>query len=90
MTNMEQAVFNWVVAAGGFCIGWVLKVIWDAIIELKQDVREMNKELHEDFVRREDFRESVAEIKADMRENFKEVKDLIGVVFKKVDCINRQ
>ena len=64
-------------------------MIWDAIIELKQDVREMNKELHEDFVRREDFRESVAEIKADMRENFREVKELIGVVFKKVDTINR-
>lgn len=86
---MEQTVFNWVVAAGGFCMGWVLKVIWEAIIELKQDVREMNKELHEDFVRREDFKESVNEIKSDMRENFREVKELVGVVFKKLDSINK-
>jgi len=82
---MDQMVFNWLVALAGACGGWILKIIWDAIQDLKKDVRNMDTKMHEDFVRRDDFKDAMAEHKKDMQEGFKEIKDLIGVLFKKLD-----
>jgi hypothetical protein len=83
--QLDQVVFNWVVAVAGFLGGWVLKVIWDAITDLKKDIRAMDTKMHEDFVRRDDFKDAMAEHKQDMQQGFREIKDLIGVLFKKLD-----
>lgn len=89
---MEQMVFNWAVAAAGALGGWVLKVIWDAIGELKKDLRDMDTKMHEDFVRRDDFKDAVKEIKEDMTElkqdmkdGFSKLEDMVGLLFKKID-----
>jgi hypothetical protein len=60
----SQVTFNLVITFSGALGGWMLKVIWDAITDLKQEVREMNKEIHQDFVRREDFSEAILRIEA--------------------------
>jgi hypothetical protein len=78
-------VFNWIVAFAGAAGGWVLKVIWDAIQELKRDLKGMDSKMHEDFVRRDDFKDAMSEHKADMQNGFKEIKDLIGLLFKKME-----
>jgi len=39
---MDQVVFNWAVGVAGFFGGWLLKVIWDAIQDLKQDIKTMD------------------------------------------------
>jgi low affinity Fe/Cu permease len=83
--QLDQVVFNWAVAVAGFLGGWVLKVIWDAITDLKKDIRAMDTKMHEDFVRRDDFKDAMAEHKQDMQQGFREIKDLIGVLFKKLD-----
>ena len=82
---MDQMIFNWAVAAAGALGGWILKVIWDAILELKKDLKQMDTKMHEDFVRRDDFREAVREIKMDMKEGFRSVNDTLGLIFKKLD-----
>ena len=43
---MDQMVFNWAVAAAGALGGWILKVIWDAIVELKKDIQRMDTKMH--------------------------------------------
>ena len=60
---MEQSFLNWIFTAFGAAIGWILKVIWDAISDLKQDMKALNKEVNEDFVRKEDYRVDIAEVK---------------------------
>ena len=35
---MDQAVFNWAVGLAGFLGGWVLKVVWDAVRDLRKDI----------------------------------------------------
>jgi hypothetical protein len=60
---MEQTLLNWVFAGGGAAVGWVLKILWDAISDLKKDMKDLNKEIHEDFVRKEDYRVDIAEVK---------------------------
>lgn len=71
---MEQSVFNWLVGGVGAAFGWILKVIWDAVTELRQDMKDLNKEVHEDFVRKEDYRVDIAE-----------VKQMLGRIFDKLD-----
>ena len=82
---MDQVVFNWAVAIAGFCGGWILKIIWDAIQDLKKDVRAMDTKMHEDFVRRDDFKDAVREIKEDMKDGFNKIDNTLGLLFKKLE-----
>lgn len=81
----SQFYFNIAVAVSGALGGWVLKVIWDAIRNLDVDVKQLGREMHNDFVRREDFRESVADVKQDMRAGFARVEEMLGAVFKRLE-----
>lgn len=83
---MDQAVFNIVVALCGALGGWVLKVIWDAIKELQGELRDVDKRMHEDFVRRDDFKDAIREIKEDMRAGFDKVDSTLGLLFKKLEA----
>lgn len=60
---MEQSFINWVFTGVGTALGWVLKIVWDAITDLKKDMKDLNKEVHEDFVRKDDYRVDIAEVK---------------------------
>ena len=82
---MDQQVFNIAVALSGALGGWVLKVIWDAIKELKDEVRGVDRHLNENFVRRDDFKDAITEIKTDMREGFEKVDRTLGLLFKKLE-----
>jgi hypothetical protein len=82
---MDQVVFNWAVAIAGFCGGWVLKIIWDAIQDLKKDVRAIDTKMHEDFVRRDDFKDAVREIKEDMKDGFNKIDNTLSLMFKKLE-----
>jgi hypothetical protein len=89
---MDQVIFNWAVAFAGFCGGWILKIIWDAIQDLKKDIRIMDTKMHEDFVRRDDFKDAMVhvqkdmdELKQDMKDGFRQVNDTLGLIFKKLD-----
>ena len=82
---MDQMVFNCAVAAAGALGGWILKVIWDAIVELKKDIQRMDTKMHEDFVRRDDFKDAVKEIKEDMKDGFAKTDNMLGLIFKKLE-----
>jgi hypothetical protein len=82
---MDQVVFNWAVAIAGFCGGWILKIIWDAIQDLKKDVRAIDTKMHEDFVRRDDFKDAVREIKEDMKDGFNKIDNTLSLMFKKLE-----
>ena len=69
-----QDMFNVAVALCAVLGGWVLKTIWDSINILKYDVKEITREINQDFVRREDFKDSI-----------KEIKDMLGKIFDKLD-----
>jgi hypothetical protein len=92
MDGMEQVIFNWAVGIAGFFGGWMLKVIWDAIQDLKSDLKTTDARLHQDFVRRDDFKEAMAmhtknvdELKRDMRDGLREVNSTLLLIFKKLE-----
>jgi hypothetical protein len=78
-------IFNWAIAAAGALGGWILKVIWDAIVELKKDLQKMDTKMHEDFVRRDDFKDAVGDIKQDMKDGFNKMDSTLGLIFKKLE-----
>ncbi len=82
---MDQTLFNWVVGVCGFLGGWVLKVIWDAIKDLKTDIRQIERDLPEVYVRKDDFKEAVRDIKQDMKEGFNKIDNTLGLIFKKLE-----
>lgn len=90
---MDQQIINWLFTGFGASIGWILKVIWDAIRDLKTDLRVIEKDLPEVYVRKDDFREAIKEMKDEMREmrqdmklGFKHVDDTLSVLFKRLDA----
>jgi hypothetical protein len=89
---MDQTIINWLFAGLGAAIGWILKVVWDAVADLRKDIRTIERDLPEIYVRKDDFREAVHEIKTEMREmrqdmklSFKHVDDTLGTIFAKLD-----
>jgi hypothetical protein len=93
---MEQTIFNWAVAAAGAAGGWILKVIWDMLREMRSemqardkviqdDIKKLDTKMHDDFVRRDDFKDAVKEIKDDMRAGFSNVDSTLRLIFKKLE-----
>ena len=82
---MEQTLINWIFAGGGAAFGWVLKVVWDAIQDFKKDIRQIERDLPEVYVRRDDFKDAVKEIKEDMKAGFASVDSTLRLIFKKLD-----
>ena len=70
----SQQVFNMVITASGALGGWMLKVIWDAITDLKKDVKDLNQEIHSDFLRKDDYRNDISDIKG-----------MLGKIFDKLE-----
>ena len=58
-----QDLLNGAIAFVGAVFGWLFKIIWDAIKELQKDMKETNQTIHENYVRKEDYRIDLAEIR---------------------------
>jgi len=52
------------VALASALFGWLFKIIWDAIRELKTDLKDTNMLIHEKYVRKEDYHIEMAKIEA--------------------------
>jgi hypothetical protein len=58
-----QNVIDIATTAVSGVLGWFVKIIWDAIRELKDDMKETNKLIHENYVRKDDYRSDMSDIK---------------------------
>jgi len=54
-----QLLFNIAASICGTIAGWLFKVLWDAIHDLKEDV----KDIERGYVMKDDYRIDIAEIK---------------------------
>lgn len=89
---MDQTIINWLFAGFGAALGWVMKVVWDAIKDLKADVKQIERDLPEVYVRKDDFKSAmtdvkdvVKEVRADMKEGFSKMDNTLGLIFKKLE-----
>jgi predicted nucleic acid-binding Zn-ribbon protein len=89
---VDQTFLNWLFAAVGGALGWLVKVVWDAIKELKADMKQIERDLPEIYVRKDDFRtavsdikEDVKELRQDMKEGFNKMEGTLGLLFKRLE-----
>ena len=89
---MDQTLVNWLFAAFGAAASWILKAVWDAVRDLRKDLRDIEISLQEVYTRKDDFRQALGEVKSEMREmrqdindSFKHVDETLGTLFKKLD-----
>ncbi len=82
---MDQTLFNWILSGVSVLGGWILKVIWDSIREMRQELRTIDTKMHNDFVRRDDFKEAVKEIKEDVKQGFNKVDQALTRLELKLD-----
>lgn len=82
---MDQTLFNWVLSGVSVLGGWILKVIWDSIREMRQELRIIDTKMHNDFVRRDDFKEAVKDIKEDVKQGFNKVDQALSRLELKLD-----
>lgn len=69
-----QQLINSALSLGCTVLGWFARELWNAVKELKSDLAKLREELPKTYVTRDDYRE-------DMRE----VKEMLGKIFDKLD-----
>lgn len=71
---MEQQLINALFGVAATALGWVIKSIYDAMNALKDDVKEIEREMHTDYVRKDDYKDDI-----------REIKEMLGAIWKKLD-----
>jgi len=69
-----QTIIDVIAGAVLAALGWFANEMWTAMKELRQDVHDLEVTLPSRYVRREEFSEGI-----------KEIKDLLGKIFDKLD-----
>ena len=71
----SQDLINLGFLGGGSVLGVLLKIIWDAIKDLQKDMREIEIEIHRDYITKDDYKQDIAEIKSILKEIFTDLKN---------------
>ena len=70
----NQSLFNLVAGTALTAIGWFARELWTAVKELKSDLAKLREDLPRTYVVREDYKQDI-----------REIKDMIGKIFDKLD-----
>jgi len=71
---MDQNLINILAAGLGAILGWLLKVVWDAIRSLEKDLKDLERDLHTKYVTKNEYRQDILD-----------VKDILKQIFDKLD-----
>lgn len=71
---MTQDLYNIIVGVAGAAVGWMLKVVWESVRALQADMKEIERELHTEYVSKNDYRQDIIEM-----------KDILKQIFDKLD-----
>jgi len=58
-------------------IGWFLRIMWDSIKRLQNDMSELERHASETYVRRDDYRDDMAEVKTMLRQIFETINNKV-------------
>ena len=55
-------------------IGWLARTLWDAVTKLQNEIHQLEVDLPSNYIRKDEFAESM-----------KEIKDMLGRIFDRLD-----
>jgi hypothetical protein len=59
--------------------GWFARQLWDSVQKLKDDVHQIEIDLPQHYIRKDDFRDGI-----------KEVKDILNEIFREINALKRE
>ena len=90
--DIEQSLVNWLFAAVGCLFGWLMTILWGAIRDLQTDMRQIERDLPEVYVRKDAFKDAVSQIKedmqairTDMRDGFNKIDNTLNFISTRLD-----
>jgi chaperonin cofactor prefoldin len=69
----DQAIINLIIGAILSVLGWFARQLWDAVQELKQDVKQIEVDLPTHYVRKEDLESRLDRIEASLNRIFEKL-----------------
>jgi hypothetical protein len=67
---MSQDTINLIISGAGAVIGWILRVIWESIRRLQDDMNNFQREVHKSYVSKDDYRQDILEVKEILKQIF--------------------
>jgi hypothetical protein len=75
-----QTVINIGLGSVLAALGWFAREIWDSLKELRKDTHQIEKDLRELYVRRDDLKE----VRIEMSARFDKLESLIGSLYERL------
>jgi len=70
-------IINGVISVVLVLFGWLLRVGYDSIKRLQSDMAELERHASETYVRRDDYRDDMAEVKTMLRQIFETINNKV-------------
>lgn len=71
---MSQDLVNIVIGVAGTAMGWMLKVVWDSIRLLQDEMKNLERVIHTKYVTKDDYKDDI-----------RDVKDMLNAIFKRLE-----
>jgi hypothetical protein len=80
-----QALIN--IGAGAMLTiaGWFLRKLWEAGERMQRNIHQIEVDLPKHYVRKDEMRDLLNEMKRDHKEDMKEIKEICNKIFLKLD-----
>ena len=70
----EQAMINILGGLVAALIGWVVRGLWDNQSRVAREIKETNRDIVNNYIRRDDYKDDISEIKS-----------MLSLIFQKLD-----
>lgn len=67
---MSQDTINMLITGSGVLMGWILRVVWESIRQLQDEMNEFQREVHTSYVSKDDYRQDIVEMKDILKQIF--------------------
>lgn len=71
---MTQDLLNIIIGVAGTAMGWMLKVVWDSIRLLQDEMKNLERVIHTKYVTKDDYKDDI-----------RDVKDMLNAIFKRLE-----
>jgi len=67
---MSQDMINLMITLSGAVFGWILRVVWESIRKLQDEMNDFQREVHTSYVSKDDYRQDILEVKEILKQIF--------------------
>jgi hypothetical protein len=71
---MPQDFVNIIIGVAGAAMGWMLKVVWDSIRLLQDEMKVLEREVHTKYISKDDYKTDIQEL-----------KDMLKAIFERLE-----